>query len=123
LDFNYALPVRGISYSLNFKNGDSVYISNNGFTQKDTTYTFLLNKIQGNEFANLITKLNLGKLDTLYESHDIDGEEYRLTISKNDSLKSVYVHSFDIPNDLRELSTWLTEFKRALDQISSTNNH
>lgn len=117
LTFDYMLPVRGMSYSLKLNASDTVYIKETSPSlQLDTSYIALLSYAEHNKLDSLITQLNLFKLDTVYDSHDIDGEEYRLTILKNDSVKNIYVHSSQIPNKLNELLVWLVKFKKSSSQ-------
>ncbi len=114
LTFDYMLPVRGISYSLKLNSSDTVYIKDTSPSlQLDTSYIALLNHAERIKLDSLITHLALSKLDTLYDSHDNDGEEYKLTILKNDSVKNIYVHSSQIPSTLNELLVWLENFKNS----------
>jgi len=110
LDFTYALPVEAIFYSLKFTSGDTVYIKQH-FQPQTSSYA-VLNKEERLKVDSIITNLNLSALDTLYDSHDIDGAEYKLNISKNDTLKTITIRQ--APDELTGLIDYITELKAKL---------
>ena len=65
----------------------------------------------------------LSAVDTSYVSHYFDGDEYNLSISKNDTLKAIYVHGSNEPEELRRLSDYLMELKTKLKLLSLDKNH
>ena len=62
--------------------------------------------------------MNLSALDSSYDSHDDDGEEFNLTISKNDTLKIIYIHSEKIPREIKNLTDWVMKLRKTLVGIS-----
>ena len=119
LHFDYSLPVRGISYKLGLNNSDTVFIKSSSPPQPERSYMRVLNVAQRSKFHDLMAALDLSKLDTVYESHDIDGEEYRLSITKNDTTKSIYIHNSHITGQIKDLTDWLINFKASADRSVS----
>jgi len=117
LDFAYALPVKLIFYSLIFRNSDTVYIKDYSPSQTDTSFYAVLTKEDRSKLDSLINDLNLSALDTSYDSGYIDGDEYNLTISKNDTLKAIYIHGGEVPGELRRLTDYVVELKEKLNPI------
>ena len=118
LDFAYALPVQLIFYSLKFTSGDTVYIKEHFQPQTDTSSYAILNKEERLKIDSIIMNMNLSALDTRYDSHVIDGEEYKLNISKNDTLKEIFIHESEVPGELSSLIDYITELKTKLKRYS-----
>ena len=118
LDYAYSLRVQSVSYSLKFSTGDTVYIQDHLPSGSDTSYYALLHKQDKLRIDSLINNMNLSALDSSYDSHDDDGEEFNLTISKNDTLKIIYIHSEKIPREIKNLTDWVMKLRKTLVGIS-----
>ena len=114
LDFTYSLPVGAVFYSLKFTPGDTVYIKEYFQPQTDTLLYAILNKEERLKIDSIITNIDLSVLDTLYESHAIDGDEYNLNIAKNDTLKTINIYGGGVPNELTGLIGYIIGLKTKL---------
>jgi hypothetical protein len=123
LDFTYAFPVKAIFYSLKFSAGDTVYIKNYSPSQSDTSFQTILTKEDRSKIDSIINSMSLSALDSSYDSRHIDGDEYHLSISKNDTLKTVYIHGGEVPGELRRLMDYATELKTKLTDHSHEKNN
>ena len=112
LNFTYSLPIEAIFYSLKFTSGDTVYIKEH-FQPQTSSYA-VLNKEERLKVDSIITNMNLSALDTLYESHAIDGDVYNLNIAKNDTLKLINIYGGQVPDELTGLIDYVTELKTKL---------
>ncbi len=115
LDFCYSLRVKGVSYCLKFATGDTVFIDDHNPLRNDSSYYALLQIRDKKKVASQITNLNLAALDSSYDSGDNDGDEYNLTISKNDTIKKIYVHSERAPKELMSLIATIRQLKETLE--------
>ena len=123
LDFTYTFPVKAVFYSLKLTTGDTVYIKDHTISQTDTTFYAILTKQERSKIDSLINNMALSAVDTSYVSHYFDGDEYNFSISKNDTLKAIYVHGSNEPEELRRLSDYLMELKTKLKLLSLDKNH
>ena len=123
LDFAYTFPVELIFYSLIFRTSDTVYVQDHSSMKTDTSFYAILTKNERAKIEGLINDINLSALDTSYDSHHIDGDGYNLSISKNDTLKAIYIHGGDVPDELRRLTDYLMELKTKLKLIPLDKNN
>jgi hypothetical protein len=111
LDFTHSALPSPIFYSLKFGAGDTVYMKDYITSQADSLMYAIITKQERSKIDSLIENMNLSALDTSYESHVIDGDVYHVTISKNDTLKTIYIHGSNTPDELTALTNLLTELK------------
>ena len=114
IDFVYALPVEGIFYSIKFRSSDTVYVKDYSPSQTDTSFYTILTNQDRSKIDSLINNINLSVLDTSYDSGDLDGDGYNLSISKNDTLKTIYIHGGNVPEELTGLIDYVMELKTNL---------
>jgi hypothetical protein len=123
LDLNYAFPVRGIYYSLVFSAGDTVYVRDFGPLQKDTSFAAILTRDDRSKIDDLVNTLNLSSLDSSYDSGSIDGDGYHLSISKNDTLKTIDIRGGGVPAELISLIEYTTGLKERLSKHHQDKNN
>jgi hypothetical protein len=118
LDFKYSLRVQGISYSLRFKNSDTVNIQDILPSGSDTFYHAIVNKQDRSKIDSFINAMNLSTIDSSYDSDEYDdGEEFELAIAKNDTIKKIYIHSQKAPIETKNLINWLVQLKEKIAVI------
>jgi len=123
LDLSYAFPVRGIYYSLVFSEGDTVYVRDFGPLQKDTSFAAILTRDDRSKIDDLVNTLNLSSLDSSYDSGSIDGDGYHLSISKNDTLKTIDIRGGSVPAELISLIEYTTVLKERLSKHHQDKNN
>ena len=123
LDFTHVLPVKAVFYSLKVTTGDTAYIKDYVASQPDTAFYTILTKRDRSKIDSLINNINLSALDTSYNSGYADGDEFNLSISKNDTLKAIYIHGGNVPEELTRLTDYLIELKTKLKLVSIDKNN
>jgi len=123
LDFTYTSPVEAIFYSLKITSGDTAYIKNYVPSQWDTSFYAILTDQDRSTLDSLINNMNLSALDTSYESDVTDGYDCTFTISKNDTLKAIYIHGGSVPEEMTRLTDYLIELKTKLKLLSIDKNN
>lgn len=111
LDFAYTSAIEAKFYSLKLTSGDTVYIRNFAPLHRDTSFYAILSEQKRLIVDSLINNINLGALDTLYESGIIDGYDCTFTISKNDTLKAINIQGGNVPEELTKLMDYLFKIK------------
>ena len=74
----------------------------------------MLNGDLKQRFDSLIAVVDFDKLDSVYESGDIDGNEYRLYIGDETIIKQFYVHSMKPPKELESFKNLFIKMKGGL---------
>jgi hypothetical protein len=100
------------AFSLKVTQTDSVFLKQ--YFNDTTTYFALLNKPLKQQYYSLIDATYFNKLDTVYESGDIDGEEYSFWIKQGAITKQLYVHSMKSPKKLDSLKNLFMKMKSSL---------
>ena len=59
--------------------------------------------------------MNLSALDTSNDYGNTDGDEYNLSISKNDTLKVIHIRGSSVPVELTGLIDYVTGLKTNLE--------
>jgi len=123
LDFSYSFPLEATFYSLKFSTSDTAYIKDFSPPRTDTSFQTVFPKEDRSKIDNLISNLNLSALDSSYDYRDIDGDAYNLKISKNDTLKTIYIHGGDVPVELRTFIDYIAELKTKLTKHTYDKNN
>ncbi len=106
IDFYY-FDISPLSFTLKIHNQDSVFLSQNFSPEKslsnDTTYKALLTGKLKQQLDSLMAVINFDKLDSVYETGHLDGDEYKLEIEGDTVRKYFKVHSMSPPKELEAL--------------------
>ncbi len=109
-------------FSIKFTQGDTVYIRQHFASffdtlKSETSYFAVLSDIERQKVDSFLNKMKFTKYDTSYEESYQDGEYYEFFI-KNDTIrKSIYVHSYNIPTELKDFGYWIVEVKKRLKLV------
>ena len=111
-------------FSIKFLNNDTVYIrenwsandinDNSKAPKSKTNYYSILNKQQIKKLDSFINNTDFTKFDTLYHENYADGEYYKFYIKKNNFIKTIKVHSHNVPKGLEKFAYWIYETKKGL---------
>ncbi|MEO6454066.1 MAG: hypothetical protein ABIN97_08345 [Ginsengibacter sp.] len=118
IDFSY-FDISPLSFSLRVNDIDSIILrqdfANDTFQtlKNDTTYHALLIGKLKQQFDSLMAVINFSKLDSVYETGHLDGDEYKLYIDKDTLKRQVYVHSMTPPKELEALKELFLEIRRS----------
>lgn len=105
------------AFSLKLIGKDSVFLKqfvssdSKGSLKDDIIY---FGRLKGNlkqQVDSLVTSIDLDKLDSLYETDQIDGDEYKLYFEGDKIAKQISVHSRTPPTELEILKTLFIKVK------------
>jgi hypothetical protein len=119
IDFSY-FDISPEAFSLKVTKQDSVFVkqyfsSHSERQLKDSiTYLGFLNGNIKQQFDSLVSIIDFDKLDSVYETADIDGNEYRLYIEGDTTTKRLYIHSKRPPMELEALKDLFIKMKKDL---------
>ena len=120
IDFSY-FDISPEAFSLRVTRRDSVfviqYFSSEGQLKDSITYFSFLKGDIKQKFDSLIAVIDFSKLDTVYETGHIDGDEYRLYFEGHTITKQLYVHSMRPPKELEYLKNLFLQMKRRLSFV------
>lgn len=125
IDFSY-FDISPLSFTLKIDNQDSVFLTqhfapDNGL-RNDTTYKAVLIEGLKQQLDSLMAVINFSKLDSVYETHHIDGDEYRLYI-EGDTLKKLFkVHSMNPPKELEALKALFLKVRMSFSPIDTATH-
>lgn len=108
------------AFSLKLIGHDSVFVrqyvssNSNGSLNNKVTYFSLLKGNLKQQFDSLVATIDLGKLDSLYETDQIDGDEYKLYFEGATVAKQISVHSKNAPKELELLKILFIKVKSSL---------
>jgi len=109
-EFSYTNTFKD-SYTIKFTKGDTVYKARY-FPYPDSNFIGVITPYERKKLDSLISKIDFGKLDSLYYQTYEDGLGYQFYI-KNDSVtKTILVHSESVPDNLKQLAYWITHRNR-----------
>jgi hypothetical protein len=119
IDFSY-FDISPEAFSLRVTQQDLVFIKqyfssdSEGHLKDNLTYLGLLKGDIKQRFDSLIAVVDFDKLDSVYESGHIDGDEYRLYIEGDKITKQLYVHRMKPPKELESLKNMFIKMKSSL---------
>lgn len=123
IDFSY-FDMSGLFFTLKIANQDSVFLKQNvapdNILRNDTTYKAVLTEGLKQQLDSLMTVINFGKLDSVYETGHIDGDEYRLHIEGDTMKKQFKVHSISPPRELEGLKKLFLKIRMSLLPVDTT---
>ena len=117
IDLTYSYAVLGEFFSIKIDSSGAAYSKPNFFkySKKDTTYLATLNFSQKTKFDSLINEINFTKIDSVYDDHNVDGEDYRIYIGRGAANKFTYIHEREMPKELRRLVQFILDLKNNLN--------
>lgn len=119
IDFSY-FDASPEAFFLRVTREDSVFVQqyfssdSEGHLKDRKTYFSILKGDIKQQFDSLINVIDISRLNTVYETGHIDGDEYRLYFEGNTMTKQLYVHSMRPPKELEYLKKLFLQMKGSL---------
>ncbi len=125
IDFSY-FDISPLSFTLKIDNQDSIFLKqhfapDNGLLN-ETTYKAVLIGGLKQQLDSLMAVINFSKLDSVYETHHIDGDEYYLYIEGDNFKKQFKVHSMNPPKELEAFKGLFLKVRKSFLPVDSTTH-
>ncbi len=125
ISFSY-FDISPLSFTLNIYNQDSVFLTQNfspdkGLSKDKIYKTALIGKWK-QQLDSLIAIINFSKLDSVYETGHLDGDEYRLEIESETGKRHFKVHSMNPPKELEAIKELFLNIRLSFLPLDTTSH-
>lgn len=88
---------------------DTIYLNLIKKTQKKGYYRYVLNKKEHSKIKQMLSNVNIHKLQDEYSSHKVDMQVYNTMLLTNQSKKEVFYYEGEAPVDYQKLINYLIQ--------------
>ena len=116
-DFTYS-GFKSTYFSIKFTDEDTVFVAeypsplfaDSPMIAKN--YFAIISPDDRQKINNFLSAINFAKYDTSYYESYKDGHEYKYYISNDSTTKSIYIHSYTEPKELRTFADFIVSLKK-----------
>lgn len=119
------------SFSIQLIPNDSIYLReyligylNSEILIREKNYIATISKEDRKQLYSLISKIQVEKYDSIYNSNLKDGRSYHFYIIQDSIKKSIYIHSdkSNVPKELDSLGNWIYKWRKKTKLIKTNKN-
>lgn len=125
INFSY-FDISPLSFTLKIYNQDSIFLEQKFSPEENlkskTIYKGMLTRKLKQQLDSLMTVINFDKLDSVYETGHLDGDEYKLDIEDFTGKRHFRVHSLTPPTELEALKQLFLNIRMIFLPLDTTRN-
>ena len=125
INFSY-FDISPLSFTLNIHNQDSVFLKQSFSPDKslsnDKIYKTALTGKWKQHLDSLMAVIDFNKLDSVYETGHLDGDEYRLEIESDTAKRQFRVHSMNPPKELEAIKELFLNIRLSILPLDTTSH-